>query len=385
MLSNQSPSVSVSSSIPSVHGPDEAFFVVTEMLCRCIIEQYFIPQYSMSQRFAMLTALAMGARQLAGYSVPDEVRSTSLSAMGKGPHGVTTFPSKQMPPRLHQKYIGANQQESFPNLPRFSGPIESLLDDVTQAALGNAKEDAEDRIPEAAREKALTTRRFPSAARKTQPNPKESSANRIFTSLAASHFILPLVNRFWLHLRDLSTLPRSNIQLEGGETLSSYGGLGSATLLDPLLLTKFIGTLAILMDSSRTSPQFLPVLAPEVLEFALTLSLRTRHSTHRAMKLPGSEESSESTVQSTIFELVLVVLDVCIALDAGRYLAREHARLVGGIKEWAERTWEEEEEAGRSGSLRGLPSRQARDSAGVLIRVDEIWKRVVGADLMSFS
>ncbi|KAL8997414.1 MAG: hypothetical protein Q9188_006331, partial [Gyalolechia gomerana] len=60
---------------------------------------YFNGDYSISQRAAVLTALGLGARELAGYGNED----AALTKSNQAPKGAA-FPSKQLPPKLHALY-----------------------------------------------------------------------------------------------------------------------------------------------------------------------------------------------------------------------------------------------------------------------------------------
>jgi telomere length regulation protein len=58
--------------------------------------QVFDGDYSLSQRTTVLSVLGLGARELAGYKDEDEELNPKLAA--------TSFPSKQLPERLHKMY-----------------------------------------------------------------------------------------------------------------------------------------------------------------------------------------------------------------------------------------------------------------------------------------
>ncbi len=62
-----------------------------------IIDEFFLPLYSMDQRYAMLNALAYGARELAGLP---HVGNAALSSRAQ-------FPSRKLDSLRHNKYIAA--------------------------------------------------------------------------------------------------------------------------------------------------------------------------------------------------------------------------------------------------------------------------------------
>jgi telomere length regulation protein len=282
------------------------------------------------QRYAMLSALALGARELA--DLPGPSGGFALTQ-------VEAFPSKRLAPRLEAKLLEGD-------------PVETITKDLTRVALTSAREGAEMTIPEASREKALRVGgRLGSIAKSGLHASAKSVTPATFGPLAAECFVMPLINRFWLYLRDLSTASLAN---------RSFGS-GSAALLDPIILCKFMSTLAILIDASRNSPHFLAVLAPEALQLA-------------ALGLRGLANDDEGVIAG-LLEFALVTVDTCISIDAGRTLARDFAPLVGTLQEWAQEAWRTEE-------ARGKVERAGRAAAGLLLRLDEVLSRSVTRSLL---
>ena len=194
----------------------------------------------------------------------------------------------------------------------------------------------------------------------------DSTGAKPFKDIAAEYFILPLINRFWIHFQDESSktsrLPSTN---------QSYSSVGTGMILSPLSLSKLISTLSILLHAARHSPLFLAVLAPEALEVAVTLGSR-----------PPVEEAEEATVLGASLELALVVLDASRDLDGGRTLMVEKGGLMMGAAEWGEmvfmRTEKGERVLGEGGEAEG---RVRRASAGLCVLIGEIrekWGRLVG-------
>ena len=254
----------------------------------------------------------------------------------------------------------STRAELSKSVPR--GALEEITEELARAALTDAREDAEVSIPEAAREKLLTVRRFASSKSKNTGLAKiDGKKEEDFSSIAAEIFVMPLINRFWLFLRDSSYSSRSN----GG---SYAGGGGVDSLLEPLSLVKFFSTLSVLLHSARHSPHFRAVLALEAIELAL--ALRT-----------SLEEADEEVVASQM-ELLLVVFDASAAQDYGSTLLNtvsNGARVVGEAKEWAEEVFDYEERKGSVG--RGGIGRGGRAAAGVLLRVEEMlsrWRGTLG-------
>lgn len=306
----------------------------------------------------MLTALALGAREIAGFAPPVAGKITGAHSPATSTPAIELFPSNKFSPSVHRQLLAAEQgPAAIPARSLPLGALDQITAELTKSALTDAREEAEVSIPEAAREKLLTVRRFASAKTKDAALGKVAPAptKDDFNSLAAEYFVMPLINRFWLFLRDTATSPaRSN----GGYV----GGGGSSSLLEPITLGNYLGTLAVLLHASRHSAHFLAVLAPETIE--LTLSLRS------------TPDSTDDVVLAGVMELLLVVLDATVAQDYGRSLVRlsKGVGLVGDVKEWSEELFEYEERKGRVG-------RTGRAAAGVLLRIEEIlsrWRGIAG-------
>jgi telomere length regulation protein len=280
----------------------------------------------------MLSALALGARELAG------LPSLDTSAVAKKAAQTAAFPSKALPGKLHR-------QLAPPSAPQ----IDRITASLTASALSDTRAEIEDTVPEAARHKLLTVRRSVALAPKTNGMARKDD----YAALAGDHFLMPLINRFWLYLRDLATAPRA-----AATSSPLGGGPASAILLDPLVLTKFLGTLAILLDAARLSASFLAVLAPEALELLLAL----RSSSH------------ESAVTAASLEATLVVLDGSVRLDGGRTLAQRFPTVLGQVQSMAEEAW-------RNGEASDGVGRVGRAAAGVLLRIDQVYERFRSARL----
>ncbi|KAI5476628.1 hypothetical protein MNV49_007465 [Pseudohyphozyma bogoriensis] len=281
-----------------------------------LVEQYFFPSYSLHQRHSILTALALGARELAGLPPPPPTpMPTSKLAGSPSPTGIeafptpeiSLFPSKRLPLALHNRLAPPSSTQPPRALP--SGAIEAITSTLADTVLTSAKKSAEEAIPEARREKLLTVRRFASAKSPIT----EAQTPSTFPSLAAEFFILPLINRLFLHLHDLST---------GLATSTPYSTSPSTSspILDSLLLPTYLMTLSILLHAARHSPHFLHLLAPEALELVLVIRSITSNGDGDGfgVGLVGKEE----TILASEMEVLLVVLDNSVAIDGGSTLMR---------------------------------------------------------------
>lgn len=355
----------------------------------------------------MLSSLAVGARELAGLPsiLPSAraARSASLkngsaSALyGKPQHLAQEeqefFPSKRLPGKLHDHFLSATQHQQQQQQQRNarqrteqqpdSRALDAVSERIMDIALSATRQSAEQTVPGASKEKLLTVHARPGTTKILRPVSlaKSSSAAAVqasmsmttkhtqprptFAHLGAETFIMPLMNRFWLYMRDVATSP----QRSSGATAGPYvGGLsGVPAVLEPLLLSKFLSTLTVMMDAARHSPHFLAVLAPESLELVLAIAQTSASSSE-----PGGGGSTSNEVEEAALQLTLVVLDASTALDAGRTLSRDSGKLTWAVKDWAEAVWDRRE---REGTVRDAGGRAA---AGVLLRLDEVVSKSIG-------
>jgi len=316
-----------------------------------------MPSYSISQLHTFLTSLALAARELANLPIP------SPSAAARQPPQ-TLFPSKQLPPALHRRLLGSRPTDQ----------LQVLTADLTNLALSDARVDAETTLPGAAREKLLSVRRFNSKS-SALSKPTNEPSTPTYTSICAEFFILPLLNRFWLFLRDTAT--SSLYSRPSPSSKGSYaGGVAPSTILQPLLLSKYLATLSILLHPARHAPTFLAVLVPETL--ALVVSLRPPASSNQVQKTeddPGAAD--EDLVLSAEMELILLLLSFSHSLDAGHTLTQSSVELLSEIQSWAEEVFETEETKSGGAAV----GRAGRAAAGVLLRLEEIlgrWRGRVG-------
>jgi telomere length regulation protein len=324
---------------------------------RCIIEQFFHNQYSTAQRFAMLNALALGARELADLRLPPSNSKTPVS----------DFPSKKLAPALHRRYIAYAEESGV--------VVDDLMRGITRQAIEKGREEIEDKIPEVVREKQLRVKRTiaPAAIVDLSKDPTKTATPKFqatktpYKDVAAEYFISPLINRFWLYLRDEHTR-----ESRTAYSTQAYKGTGTGMILDSLLLSRYLSTLGLLLHAARHSMAFLTVLAPESLEVAVTMGSRPASS----IASNGGKTGSEGAVLASALELALIILDACADLDGGQTLALEHTALLLGIQEWVKAVFEKleggERVAGGGGEFEG---RMRGASAGLVIRVEDIVRR----------
>lgn len=301
----------------------------------------------------MLTALAMGARELAGLPVPDPPRTTRR----------VDFPSKTLPPALHKKYITPQDQPQ-------EGQLEDAAADMRNLLLSKGARQGEETVPELARQRRLRVGEpaRPKVAVEGSLTARQMGATpaqqpvAAFSSVAAEFFILPLINRFWEYFQDASVRETRAIA-SGGR----YRGAGTGLVLSPMALEKFLLTLALLIHAARHAPTFLAVLAPAALELATTVGAR-----HQATPgLDGEVDSSpQAQVVSAALGLALAVLDTAVELDKGRTFALDAPALVLGTGEWAHAVFEAQSDGERAAG--GREGRLRAAAAGVVVKVAEI-------------
>lgn len=324
----------------------------------------------------MLNALALGARELASLPLPP----SSTQPPNKSN---ISFPSKQLPGGLHQKYLAASNQTT--------GFVRHLLDGISREASDRGKEASADKVPNLVRERHLRIQK-PTNISEVRPENTVGQAVRTgqmpqtrttFTEVAAEYFIAPLINRFWLFLRNEQA---REARTAHQEPLHRYKGAGTGLILNPVVLTHFLATLAVLVHAAQNATQWLAVVAPDTLELAVTLGTRpisamvdTDDDDDTSSVPANGGVAKEAAVLVTALELVLVVLDGCLELDGGRSLGLDNTALLLGAGEWAGEVFSQLEKGVRiEGGGGAQEVKLKRAAAGVLLKVDELtskWRR----------
>lgn len=312
--------------------------------------------------------MALGARELAGLSVPvTAARQSSRLA----------FPSKLLPASLHNKYVAEDEAAA-----RASATVASIADGITRLALDKGKAEAEEKVPELIREKQLRIRKktptivpVGAGGNPKYPSMAQQKPHVSYSVVAAEYFVVPLIEAFWTYLRDEQTR-ESRTQLSGN---AGYRGAGTGMILDALILKHFLSTLAVLVHAARHSTAFLNILAPSALELAGTIGSRPV-TTVRSEEEDDDDNlrniDKENSVLAASLELALVVLDACSDIDSGRTLALEHTSSLAGTREWSSEIFVGLDASG--GMMINQASGEAinrvrRAAAGVLLRIEEMW------------
>ncbi|CCM02859.1 uncharacterized protein FIBRA_04971 [Fibroporia radiculosa] len=359
-----------------------------------LIEEFFRNQYSTTQRYVMLNALAVGTGELASISFGTSSTARPL------PANRISFPSRQLPPAQHKKYITGGDHTNAHN------PVQKFLEDISRDALDKGQEATADKVPQFVRERQLRIRQ---PAKVTEVKPSGSALTRLgtqaqpksttFTEVAAEFFICPLINRFWLFLRDEQTREERTMRQPA---LHQYKGAGTGLILNAVVLSRFLSTLTVLVHAARNAREWLAIVAPDSLELAVTIGTRpvsmaegededededTESSPEKSSNAGTRRRGKEAAVLTAALELALIVLDGCLDLDGGRSLGLEHTALLLGAGQWAGEVFSRLDKGSRvlgEGGIHEVKLRRA--AAGVVLKVDELtskWRRSM-VDVGSF-
>lgn len=332
-----------------------------------LIEEFFKNQYSTDQRNVALNALAVGARELASLPVPpSRVSSNSIA-----------FPSKTLSAPLHRKYVLSSRTDT--------GVVPRIMDDISCKSIDKQRDPGIRELPQLSRERRLRIRKSPEISEVVSTRIPSQISRPLqrpavcFTDVAAEYFLVPLINRFWQFLRDEQTREQRTSHHKG----QSYRGAGTGLILNPLVLSQFLRTVAILVHASQNAPEWLAIIAVNALELAVTIGTQPVSRTDTELEWNHDTElgvrGQDASVLTAALELALVVLDGSHEVDGGKLLSLEHTTILLGTGEWAGKVFSALEKgikAEGGGGLHEVKLRRA--AAGVLLKVDEItsvWKR----------
>ncbi|KAG0151148.1 hypothetical protein CROQUDRAFT_719920 [Cronartium quercuum f. sp. fusiforme G11] len=330
---------------------------VPQKVAPCLIEQLFYHQYSVTQRICMLNALILGAKELA------EPRSQGTETVRfENQSGFTVSP------QAFQSQLTSSQTNSLKSiLDSRSDLLSDMSRDLTKNTLERVRS-KQDPDKHGLQARSAKTTRISSALEKSR---RERTTTQLepaqLPSLATEYFIMPMINRMWIYLNEASSA-----QIDKGRG-QPYLGAGWAILLQPMLLSRFVQSLTVLLYLSRSSLDFLNVYMIESLVLAMKLRANMLES-----NIGGEEE-----VESALLELILMVLDITISLDGGWRLFEEPAEkdaafspiqgscggLLGLIGDWAGSMVEVEQHRG-GGEL----TRTGLAAVGIVVMIERLRK-----------
>ena len=248
---------------------------------------FFTGDYSIQQRTAILAALGLGARELAGFN--DKPSSAE-----------TSFPSKQLPPHLHALYSTSH-----------TNTLNLTAAKLEHTALEPLALDAADKLTGP---NALKVRPFSS---RLDPAKQAARSRRIENKLAAvvaDAFFFPLAGRFRAAYR-------------------AAGGAPASVHLSPFLLPTFLRTLAVVLNAAGPGTLALPAMTAELWDLLLGL---------RAAALA---ERDVQVLEALLFAL-LMLLEVN---EDKERLARDHGRELVETQEWSRMVLERMQDGGKEG------------------------------------
>lgn len=280
--------------------------------------QVFDGDYSLSQRTTVLSVLGLGARELAGYKDEDEDLNPQIAA--------TSFPSKQLPERLHKMYTAER------NVPivRISSKLERSM--IQPMAL-----DAADKM---SGPNILKVRTF-SSRMEVEKKRKKAIPNAL-AKIVAEGFFFPLTGRWW-----------QNLQAYGAENVH----------FQPFLLSTYLKTLSLILHAAGSGTISLPQMTAEFWE--LILSVRT------------NALADVSVLEAVLFA-TLTLLDTN---DDKRRLAEEHSKQLIETQEWVELVFD------RVGGGDEEGERIRMLAASVLMKTREVvdkYQRLLVGDLVNY-
>lgn len=193
---------------------------------------FFDGDYSISQRAAILTVLSVSARELGGFAEVDK-------SLTKVSLGSSSFPSKQLPPKMRAVFDAAEKQQQQLQ----PSTIDALTTSLSQAMIQPLAASAADAAtgPDILKVRTFSSRMQVEARRK-------APTTNALAPLAGPCFFFPLTARFSAHLK-------------------AYGP--GNVIFSPYLLSAFIKTLSLVLHASGAHVSQLSQMTSEYWELLL--------------------------------------------------------------------------------------------------------------------
>ncbi|KAK7531064.1 telomere length regulation protein-domain-containing protein [Phyllosticta citricarpa] len=297
------------------------------------VQSFYTGDFSISQRAAILTALGLGARELADFDDDNDKNDNSSSSKAS-----SSFPSKTLPPALHKIYSTEEGKT----------PIDAVSNQLKQRLISPLALDAADKLtgPSALKVRTFSSRMDVAKRRRV--------INNALAKVVAHAIFFPLTGGWWAYARasGINSIGR------GGR-----GAAGNGPLHSPHVLPLLLKTLAIVLHASGPATLSLPQMTAELLDLLLSL---------RAVAV------ADAAVLEAVLFAQLAVMEVN---EDGERLVKEQARELLETQEWVRGVFDataggsEEEERVRS------------LAAAVLVRIGEVverWQRLLMGDLVDF-
>lgn len=198
-----------------------------------VASMYFEGDFSLSQRAALLAAVGLGTRELAGYD------DSSAQNAAEGSNSQSTFPSNRLPPKLDTLYAG------------ITSPISAISTDLSHRTLQPMALEAADKVtgPDILKVRTFSSRMEVQKKAAAKAEARSKRIPKDLHKVLADAIYLPLCSRLTLVLSSLSTSPY----------------LANSTLLHPAVLKLILQTLAIIISTLGPHALQLPVVTRETL------------------------------------------------------------------------------------------------------------------------
>jgi telomere length regulation protein len=317
---------------------------------------YFDGDLSQVQRSAVLTALGLSARELAGNGEAD-AKALRLPSTDD-----TSFPSKRLSPALEAMYSGTNES-----------PVAMLTRELSRTSLEPLAATAADTMtgPNALKVRTFSSRMEVEKKRKKRDAQRQNSTAKDLHKVLAEGFFFPLQGRFEIMMLQFSSYVITPSRLHKFILTSPRSSTPSYNpFFIPHLLTLFLQTLSLILSTAGPHTPFLPALTHEALSLLLPL--------HTAAA------SSEPTVTAALLSLFLAVVDLNIGSGSNgeERLVTEYATQVIELREWASQVFDRTPPS----TARTDPSSAVTDpqeqirtlAAGVMVRLGEVMQRYQG-------
>ncbi|KAL1914049.1 telomere binding protein [Sporothrix stenoceras] len=303
---------------------------------------FFDGDYSLAQRASILTAMGLGARELAGFDTSEYASAAA-------------FPSKQLPDRIERLYvpsegsqpgIGAGNTSSLKALGQ--GALDSITDSLTASFLRPIAAQAAD---DATGPDILKLNSFKSRLAKKEGDDKSvgtakakrnagksTAAVNKSGPLLSSAFFFPLAARFQLALQTSSSARMRRV------------------LFDPSLLALYLKTLAVIIHAAGPGALALPDMTAELWRLLLSSSVQ-------------SHLSGDVLVTHAVLFALMALLDV--NENRVRELCRDLPREVVQTRDWSLQVLDNIRSSGVDTSGNSQESEIQMMAAGTYIKLTE--------------
>ncbi|EED13225.1 conserved hypothetical protein [Talaromyces stipitatus ATCC 10500] len=298
---------------------------------------FFDGDLSQTQRSAILTAMGLGAREIAGHGEEDAkvlgLPSTSSQA---------EFPSKKLPSNLQQFY----------DAQRESSPVSALTQQLSRTSLQPLALDAADAAsgPNVLKVRTFSSRMEVERQRQLrEAQRKKKTVSKDLHKDLTEGFFYPLVGRFAVMLQSRSV------------SSSSYNPFYSANIL-----RLFLQTVTLIISTLGPHTPALPTISQETLALIFTLH--------------GTAVSSEPIVLPALLSLFLAVIDLNIAAGstAEERLVTDHGVQVIELRDWCNDVFERTPATSSNADKIDDTEQTRMLAAGILVKLGEVIQRYQG-------